>query len=148
MHGLYYNFVVPLPSNTDIMKAIFSTVMLQIIYSRSYFLSTIILVFVILAVQCQPLNSDNVTTIHIDSTLFFLMHIIMWFSPCNFMLFLLFVLLGDLLQDVNHITYNELRSATDNFHSSNKIGRGGFGDVYKVVRKFQMVLVITFCQIN
>ncbi|KAH8511905.1 hypothetical protein H0E87_009182 [Populus deltoides] len=38
---------------------------------------------------------------------------------------------GDLLQDVNHISYNELRSATDNFHSSNKIGRGGFGDVYK-----------------
>jgi hypothetical protein len=64
------------------------------------------------------------------------------------MLFLLFVLLGDLLQDVNHISYNELRSATDNFHSSNKIGRGGFGDVYKVVRKFQMVLVIIFCQIN
>jgi hypothetical protein len=66
MHGLYYIFVVLLPSNTDIMKAIFSTVMLQIIYSRSYFLSTIILVFVILAVQCQPLNSDNVTTIQID----------------------------------------------------------------------------------
>ncbi|KAB5533987.1 hypothetical protein DKX38_017073 [Salix brachista] len=39
---------------------------------------------------------------------------------------------GDLLQDINHLSYNELRSATDNFHTSNKIGRGGFGTVYKV----------------
>ena len=61
------NFVVPLRSSTDIMKAIFSTVMLQIIHSRSYFLSTIILVFVILPVQFQPLNCDNVITIQIDS---------------------------------------------------------------------------------
>ncbi|XP_011006887.1 PREDICTED: putative serine/threonine-protein kinase isoform X1 [Populus euphratica] len=38
---------------------------------------------------------------------------------------------GDLLQDINHLSYNELRSATDNFHASNKIGRGGFGTVYK-----------------
>ncbi|KAF2297672.1 hypothetical protein GH714_002149 [Hevea brasiliensis] len=38
---------------------------------------------------------------------------------------------GDSLRDINHFSYNELRSATDNFHSSNKIGRGGFGTVYK-----------------
>uniref|UniRef100_A0A2P2J0P8 Protein kinase domain-containing protein n=1 Tax=Rhizophora mucronata TaxID=61149 RepID=A0A2P2J0P8_RHIMU len=35
------------------------------------------------------------------------------------------------LRDVNHISYNELKSATNNFHSQNKIGRGGFGIVYK-----------------
>ncbi|KAJ6893473.1 cold-responsive protein kinase 1-like isoform X1 [Populus alba x Populus x berolinensis] len=38
---------------------------------------------------------------------------------------------GDLLQDINHLSYNEIRSATDNFHANNKIGRGGFGTVYK-----------------
>ncbi|XP_061984084.1 cold-responsive protein kinase 1-like isoform X3 [Populus nigra] len=38
---------------------------------------------------------------------------------------------GDLLQDINHLSYKELRSATDNFHTSNKIGQGGFGTVYK-----------------
>ncbi|OAY24783.1 putative serine/threonine-protein kinase isoform X2 [Manihot esculenta] len=38
---------------------------------------------------------------------------------------------GDSLRDINHFSYNELRSATDNFHSANKIGRGGFGTVYK-----------------
>ncbi|KAJ8761496.1 hypothetical protein K2173_001630 [Erythroxylum novogranatense] len=37
----------------------------------------------------------------------------------------------NLLRDVNHISYNELRLATDGFHSQNNIGRGGFGIVYK-----------------
>ncbi|XP_065878120.1 cold-responsive protein kinase 1-like isoform X1 [Euphorbia lathyris] len=37
----------------------------------------------------------------------------------------------DSLRNIKQISYNELRSATDNFHSSNKIGRGGFGTVYK-----------------
>ncbi|XP_022715906.1 cold-responsive protein kinase 1-like isoform X2 [Durio zibethinus] len=36
-----------------------------------------------------------------------------------------------LLRRVNHFSYNQLSSATDDFHSSNKIGRGGFGTVYK-----------------
>ncbi|KAH9796901.1 protein kinase domain-containing protein [Citrus sinensis] len=38
---------------------------------------------------------------------------------------------GELLRNVNHFSYTELRSATDDFHLSNKIGRGGFGTVYK-----------------
>ncbi|WCJ27000.1 Protein kinase superfamily protein [Euphorbia peplus] len=37
----------------------------------------------------------------------------------------------DTLRNIKQISYNELRSATDNFHPSNKIGRGGFGTVYK-----------------
>ncbi|XVE51310.1 hypothetical protein DITRI_Ditri02bG0029700 [Diplodiscus trichospermus] len=38
-----------------------------------------------------------------------------------------------LLRRVNHFSYNQLRLATDEFRSSNKIGRGGFGTVYKGV---------------
>ncbi|CAL1372757.1 unnamed protein product [Linum trigynum] len=38
---------------------------------------------------------------------------------------------GDLLRDVNHIAYNTLRSATEDFDFRKKIGRGGFGTVYK-----------------
>ncbi|OMO65130.1 hypothetical protein COLO4_31504 [Corchorus olitorius] len=41
----------------------------------------------------------------------------------------------ELLRRVNHFSYNQLRLATDDFHSSNKIGRGGFGTVYKGVLK-------------
>ncbi|KAE8714959.1 LRR receptor-like serine/threonine-protein kinase [Hibiscus syriacus] len=40
-----------------------------------------------------------------------------------------------LLRRVNHFSYNQLRSATDDFHSSNKIGYGGFGTVYKGILK-------------
>lgn len=41
------------------------------------------------------------------------------------------------LNDISHVknitlfSYNELRSATDGFHPSQRIGRGGFGTVYK-----------------
>lgn len=34
--------------------------------------------------------------------------------------------------NVRLFSYNELRSATTNFHPTNKIGGGGFGVVYKV----------------
>ncbi|KAK2967210.1 hypothetical protein RJ640_030127 [Escallonia rubra] len=38
-----------------------------------------------------------------------------------------------ILANVKNFSYNELRTATDNFHGKNKIGRGGFGTVYKVL---------------
>ncbi|CAN6553288.1 unnamed protein product [Malus baccata var. baccata] len=37
----------------------------------------------------------------------------------------------NVLENIKAFSYNELRSVTDNFHPSNKIGRGGFGTVYK-----------------
>lgn len=52
--------------------------------------------------------------------------IIIYFVACE----------GNLPENIRDFSYNELRSATNNFHASNKIGRGGFGIVYKV---------ITFC---
>ncbi|KAM7249756.1 hypothetical protein ACFE04_020188 [Oxalis oulophora] len=35
------------------------------------------------------------------------------------------------LENVNRFTYDQLRIATHHFHPTNKIGRGGFGTVYK-----------------
>ncbi|CAI9087497.1 OLC1v1021576C1 [Oldenlandia corymbosa var. corymbosa] len=37
----------------------------------------------------------------------------------------------DLLGKTKHFTYKELSAATDQFHQRNKIGRGGFGTVFK-----------------
>ncbi|KAL9255177.1 Cold-responsive protein kinase 1-like protein [Drosera capensis] len=42
---------------------------------------------------------------------------------------------GHLLENIRTFSYNELKLATDDFHLSNKIGRGGFGTVYKGVLK-------------
>ncbi|XP_031250841.1 cold-responsive protein kinase 1-like isoform X2 [Pistacia vera] len=42
---------------------------------------------------------------------------------------------GQLRGNVNYFSYKELRKATEDFHLSNKIGRGGFGTVYKGVLK-------------
>lgn len=43
------------------------------------------------------------------------------------------------LDKVKIYSYNELRDATNNFNSSNKIGQGGFGSVYKVSFTFSHV---------
>jgi hypothetical protein len=36
-------------------------------------------------------------------------------------------------KNIRLFSYAELRSATDNFNRTNKVGRGGFGTVYKVI---------------
>lgn len=44
--------------------------------------------------------------------------------------------------NVRLFSYNSLRSATEHFHPSNKIGGGGFGVVYKVRLVNLLVLTI------
>jgi hypothetical protein len=38
------------------------------------------------------------------------------------------------MENLRLFTYGEIRAATNNFDQSNKLGRGGFGTVYKVKR--------------
>ncbi|XP_052182372.1 putative serine/threonine-protein kinase [Diospyros lotus] len=42
---------------------------------------------------------------------------------------------GQPFENIKTFSYNELGTATDNFHPRNKIGRGGFGTVYKGILK-------------
>ncbi|KAI4368169.1 hypothetical protein MLD38_016756 [Melastoma candidum] len=41
------------------------------------------------------------------------------------------IVAGQFLEGIAYFSYDELRTATENFSTSNKIGRGGFGIVYK-----------------
>jgi hypothetical protein len=45
------------------------------------------------------------------------------------------------LQELPLFNLQELASATNNFHQSNKLGQGGFGPVYRVM----VVLVEGYC---
>jgi len=46
--------------------------------------------------------------------------------------YVFFCCAGYPLDNVKQFSDTELRLATDNYHSNNKIGRGGFGTVYLV----------------
>ena len=51
--------------------------------------------------------------------------------------------------NVNLFSYNSLRSATRNFHPSNRIGGGGFGVVYKVsLHRFRVAFVVTAASVE
>jgi hypothetical protein len=45
------------------------------------------------------------------------------------------------LQELSLFNLQELASATNNFHQSNRLGQGGFGPVYRVI----IVLVEGYC---
>ncbi|KAF6141452.1 hypothetical protein GIB67_021268 [Kingdonia uniflora] len=49
---------------------------------------------------------------------------------------------GSLRGNIKHFTYRELNFATNNFHPSNKIGRGGFGVVFKGILKNGMQVAV------
>lgn len=49
--------------------------------------------------------------------------------------------LGIPTNNVRLFSYNSLRSATRNFHPSNRIGGGGYGVVYKV-RSMNIIFVV------
>lgn len=48
----------------------------------------------------------------------------------------------ELLEKIRHFSYNELRVATDNFSHDNKLGRGGFGSVYKGILKDEVPVAV------
>lgn len=47
------------------------------------------------------------------------------------------------LEELPLYTYESLLNATDNFHSTNELGKGGFGQVYKVIM-LNLLLAATF----
>lgn len=47
------------------------------------------------------------------------------------------------LEELPLFTYESLLKATGNFHSKNKLGKGGFGEVYKVI--MQILFLAATC---
>ena len=48
------------------------------------------------------------------------------------------------LEELPLFTYETLANATENFHESNKLGKGGFGQVYKVMHIYKEQVI---CQL-
>ena len=56
------------------------------------------------------------------------------------------------LEDIPLFKYEELANATDNFSEANKLGKGGFGPVYKVLKcvscLFVQLILSVSCLLN
>ena len=63
---------------------------------------------------------------------------ISYFFPC-------FSELSRLDLQTGRFTLRQMKAATGNFDSKNKIGEGGFGPVYKVCNNFSATLLIVCC---